>query len=258
MKNKKPKDNKINKKSDRALPFSKKFVGLLADEVAKTIVHYLPKFPKSKKNKPGRKIENAVLLDTSAIIDQRVFDVIKIGALSGTYIVLESILVELKHIADSSDMIKRERGRRGMEALDKLKKSKGIKFLIFSDAKEKSLGINNIREVDEKLVKAGNLLKARIITCDYNLEKRANILGVVAVNINTLANFLKVIAVPGDSLCVSIRHKGKDETQGVGYLDDGTMIVVENASSHIGNKLDITISRVIQTAAGRILFAKKD
>ena len=113
------------------------------------------------------------------------------------------------------------------------------------------------KEVDEKLIAIAKSRKGKIITCDYNLEKKASISGVVAVNVNTLANVLKVTAVPGESLHIKLQHKGKDITQGVGYLDDGTMIVVEHASMDLGKEVNVIVSRVIQTTAGRILFAKK-
>jgi uncharacterized protein YacL len=126
-------------------------------------------------------------------------------------------------------------------SLEKVKKAKGINLLVLSEDKEKSIGLDKLDEVDEKLIQAAKVNKGRLITCDYNLEKKGSISGVTAINMNTLANVLKVIAVPGETLHIKIQHKGKDITQGVGYLDDGTMIVVE----------------VIQTSAGRILFSKK-
>jgi uncharacterized protein YacL len=247
--------------SEKGIHFSPRFVGLLADEVARTVIRTLPSFGRSKKGKSkkknGKQLENAVFLDTSAIIDGRIFDVISLGLFRGLVVVLDSILLELKHIADSKDLVKRERGRKGLMLLEKVKKAKGIKLLVLSEEKEKNMGINRLTEVDEKLIQAAKLSKGRVITCDYNLEKKASIGGVTAININTLANVLKVIAVPGETLHIQIQHKGKDITQGVGYLDDGTMIVVENASYELGKELDVVVSRVIQTSAGRILFAKK-
>lgn len=246
--------------AERTIHFSPRLVGLLADEVAKTVVRTLPNFRRSqtgKKKKNGNKLENAIFLDTSAIIDGRIFDVINLGLFSGNVVVLESILLELKHIADSKDLVKRERGRKGLVSLEKVKKAKGIKLIVLSEDKEKSLGLDKLSEVDEKLIQAGKVSKGRIITCDYNLEKKGSIGGVVAINMNTLANVLKVIAVPGETLHINIQHKGKDITQGVGYLDDGTMIVVEQAANDLGKELDVVVSRVIQTSAGRILFSKK-
>lgn len=242
--------------------FSPPFIGLLAEEVAKTVAERLPGLlqrpsNKSKKKKDkSRKIENALFLDTSAIIDGRIFDVVNLGLVNGSVAILESILLELKHIADSQDTVKRERGRKGLEMLEKLKKIKWIKFLMLDLSEERQDNKKN-KEVDEKLIKTAKAYKGRIVTCDYNLEKKASIEGVLAVNVNALANCLKVKAVPGESVHVKIMHQGKDLTQGVGYLDDGTMIVIEDASSNLGETLDVVVSRIIQTSAGRILFAKK-
>lgn len=245
--------------SSKGIHFSPSFVGMLADEVAKTVARRMPPFRRTngKRKKKVNQFENSVFLDTSAIIDGRIFDVINLGLLKGNLVILESILLELKHIADSKDLVKRERGRKGLSMLDKVKKVKGIKLIALSDEKEKEMNLDKLKEVDEKLIQAAKLNKGRIITCDYNLEKKASIGGVTAINVNTLANVLKVIAVPGETLHIKIQHKGKDLTQGVGYLDDGTMIVVENASVYLGRELDVIVSRVIQTSAGRILFSKK-
>ena len=262
------KTNKVNKEetdpavrtSEKGIHFSPRFVGMLADEVAKTVARRLPPFRRSngaKKKKNNNNLENAIFLDTSAIIDGRVFDVIVLGLFRGYVVVLESILLELKHIADSKDLVRRERGRKGLVSLEAVKKAKDLKLVVLSEDKEKSMGQDKLQEVDEKLIQAAKVNKGRVITCDYNLEKKASIGGVTAINMNTLANVLKVIAVPGETLHISIQHKGKDLTQGVGYLDDGTMIVVENASQELGRELDVVVSRVIQTSAGRILFSKK-
>ena len=240
--------------ADRNIFFPPRVIGMIADEVAKTVIRRLPR---PKKRKKAKKIEHAIFLDTSAIIDGRIFDVIHLGLVQATFVILESILLELKHIADSQDIVKRERGRKGLALLEKLKKEKGIKVSLISEGQEKILGLNKIKEVDERLISASKLNKARVITCDYNLEKKASISGVIAINVNTLANVLKITAVPGESLHINIQHVGKDVTQGVGYLDDGTMIVVENANLDVGKAVDVIVSRVIQTTAGRILFAKK-
>ena len=245
--------------TDKGIHFSPRFIGMLADEVAKTVVRRLPPFRLSRrgKKKNNKSMENAVFLDTSAIIDGRVFDVISLGLFRGNVVILDSILLELKHIADSKDLVKRERGRKGLVSLEKVKKAKGIKLVVLSEDKEKTMDLDKLAEVDERLIQAAKHHKGRIITCDYNLEKKGSIGGVTAININTLANVLKVIAVPGETLHIKIQHKGKDLTQGVGYLDDGTMIVIENASLDLGKELDVVVSRVIQTSAGRILFSKK-
>lgn len=236
------------------------FVGNLADEIAKTLAARFPRGwqnraqkKKVKKAKNKKEAERAVFLDTSAIIDGRIFDVIDTGILNGFVIVPEFILLELKHIADSQDMVKRERGQRGLERLEKVKKSKFVKLLTLSgnDKTEK------LKEVDEKLLTMTKMYKGRLVTCDFNLEKKASVSGVTAINVHNLANKLKIIAVPGESLHVRLQHIGKDPTQGVGYLDDGTMIVVESASHDLDHFVNVVVSRVIQTSSGRMLFAKK-
>jgi uncharacterized protein YacL len=242
---------------DHVNPFSPKMIGMIADEVAKTLMKTLPRRRSSGKKKKPKKIENPIFLDTSAIIDGRVFDMISLKVFNGTFVLLESILLELKHIADSPEEIKKEKGRRGLSFLDKLKKTRGVKVEVISADKEKSLELDKVKEVDEKLIKASKIEKGKIITCDFNLEKKANISGVTAININTLANLLKVRAIPGEAFSIKLLHKGKDVTQGVGYFDDGTMVVVESASLDIGKTIEVKVSRVIQTTAGRILFAKK-
>jgi uncharacterized protein YacL len=246
--------------SRRAPVFSPKLIGALADEVSKTLITRLPNMlarqrKRRTSKKKTKKIENAIFLDTSAIVDGRIFDVIYLGLLNGIIVVPASILLELKHLADSQDMVKRERGRKGLEALEKLRKTKKIKVLVLSEENEKQY--QEEKEVDEQLIKIAKNYKGKIITCDYNLEKKASIENVTAININALANCLKVIAVPGEALHIKISHQGKETTQGVGYLDDGTMIVVEQGSDTVGKSIDVVVSRVIQTATGRILFAKK-
>lgn len=231
-----------------------KLVQALADEVAKNVMNRLPHIPRREpRQKKSQKIENAIFLDTSAIIDGRVFDIINMGVLIGTVMIPESILLELKHIADSQDVVKRERGRKGLALLDRLKKTSGVKVIHLPDKS----GQESPKEVDEKLIDIAKNYKGRLITCDYNLEKKASISGVLAININSLANHLKIKAVPGEALHIKILHAGKDPTQGVGYLDDGTMLVVEHAAEDVGEEVDVIVSRVIQTTAGRILFSKK-
>lgn len=237
-------------------------VTMLAEEIAKTMVERLPaiiptptsKRAPKKKQKPSH-IEHALFLDTSAIIDGRIFDLIDLGLLNGVYVVTDSILRELKYIADSQDAVRRERGRRGLERLEKLKKTKGIKMTVLSEEYDSNNGKPG--EIDERLIKAAKAQRGKIITCDYNLDKKANISGITAINVNAVANVLKVLAVPGEALHIKVQHIGKELTQGVGYLDDGTMIVVEEGAGIIGKTIDVVVSRVIQTATGRILFAKK-
>lgn len=233
--------------------FPRKLMAELANEVADMVIARIPySGRKTNKKKKQNGIEHALFLDTSAIIDGRIFGVIDSGLITGSVVVPESILLELKHIADSQDTVKRERGRNGLEFLDTLRKSKNARLIVLSEEEEKGR-----REVDEKLISLAKSKRGKIITCDYNLAKKANIEKVQAINVNELANFLKVRAVPGEAVHVKILHKGKDPTQGVGYLDDGTMIVVEQASNDLDKTLDVVVARVIQTSAGRILFAKK-
>lgn len=237
-----------------------RMVGVIADEVVKTMMQRLPHLVtrSSSKKKPPKvikKLEKAIFLDTSAIIDGRIFEVIRMGLLHDVIAVPEDILLELKHIADSQDTVKRERGRKGLERLEELKKQKGVQVIIATNPQEKKEVTQ--REVDERLISIAKSYHGKLITCDYNLEKKAAIQGVAAINVNALANALKVTAVPGESLHISVLHLGKEATQGVGYLDDGTMIVVEQGAGDLGTDVDVVVSRVIQTAAGRILFAKK-
>jgi len=246
--------------SEKRLPvFSPNIIGAIADEVSRTLITRLPSVMRSrarrKKVVKTKKIENAIFLDTSAIIDGRIFDVIYLGLLNGIIVITSHILLELKHLADTQNTVKRTRGRKGLEALEKLRKAKQIKVMVLSEDTNKQSAER--LEVDEQLIKAAKYHRGKIITCDYNLEKKASIENVTAVNINALANCLKAMAVPGESLHVKIAHLGKDKTQGVGYLDDGTMIVVEEGSDALNKELDVVISRIIQTATGRILFAKK-
>ncbi|MBI2430466.1 MAG: hypothetical protein HYV39_00375 [Candidatus Levybacteria bacterium] len=219
--------------------------------VVNRITYLVPKRKKKTKSRI-KSIERAVFLDTSAIIDGRIFDVIRLGLFLDVLAIPNEILLELKHIADSQDVVKRERGRKGLEMLEGLKKTKGIKVVVVPNE-----NLLQKKEVDETLISIAKKYNGRIITCDYNLEKKAAIQGVKAININALANHLKITAVPGEALHIKIQHPGKDISQGVGYLDDGTMVVVESGVSDVDRTIDVVVSRVIQTASGRILFAKK-
>jgi len=239
---------------DRGGFFHPNFMRAFADEVARLVIQRLPKRQSQKKQSSpkNKQIQNGFFLDTSAIIDGRVFDVIKLGLLSGVIVVPESVLLELKHIADSKDPIKKDRGRKGLEALAKIKRVKGIKVVILPTTKDKKVE----REVDEQLITITKANKGKLITCDYNLEKKASIQGITAINMHALAQKLKVAAIPGETIEVKIVHLGKDTTQGVGYLDDGTMVVVEHGSHLLGQAVTVKVIRVIQTATGKILFAR--
>lgn len=248
-------DDKKVAKVGRGLPAS--LAAALADEIVKRLPHVLAaRREKNQVKKKTKIIENGLFLDTSAIIDGRIFDIAVLGVLNGVVIIPESILLELKHIADSQDMVRRERGRSGLEALEKLKKTKKMKIVVLP-AEEQKVEKKKQKEVDEQLIDVAKKYKGKIFTCDYNLEKKASIHGVTAINMNALAQCLKISAVPGESLHIKVLHPGKDATQGVGYLDDGTMLVIEQGSVDVGKMVDVVVSRVIQTASGRILFAKK-
>lgn len=191
-----------------------------------------------------------ILLDTSVIIDGRVADVSKTGFLQGTLLVPNFILQELQHIADSSDTMRRNRGRRGLDILSLMQNESPIPVQITDmDATE-------VREVDSKLVSLARHLHCPIMTNDYNLNRVAELQGVRVLNVNDLANAIKVTYLPGEQLRVKMIQKGTEYDQGVGYLEDGTMVVVENGSHQIGNTLDATVTKVLQTSAGRMVFAK--
>jgi uncharacterized protein YacL len=193
-----------------------------------------------------------VLLDTSVIIDGRVADIAKTGFLPGILLIPRFVLNELQYIADSSDNLRRARGRRGMEVLAEIQKSPSIVVRI-SD-----IDVEGLREVDEKLVVLARQMKCPILTNDYNLNRIAELQGVSILNINELANAVKSIVLPGETLTISIIQEGKETNQGVGYMDDGTMVVIENGNKIIGQTKDVSVTKVLQTAAGRMIFAKPD
>lgn len=197
----------------------------------------------------GVSVHQPMILDTSAIIDGRILDIAKTSFLYGTILVPSFVLAELQQVADSADYLKRSRGRRGFEILDALKKIKGIRIEVWD--KEPVA-----KTVDDKLLKLAKNLHGRIITTDFNLNKVASISGVTVLNINDLANSLKTVAIPGEKLSVKVVHLGKDPTQGVGYLPDGTMIVVEDGANMVGKEIQTEVSRILQVSAGRMIFVR--
>lgn len=190
------------------------------------------------------------ILDTSVIIDGRIADVCKTGFVEGPLIIPEFVLEELRHIADSSDSLKRNRGRRGLDILNKIQKELQIEVKIVDTDFE------DIAEVDSKLVRLGQVLNGKIITNDFNLNKVSELQGVPVLNINELANAVKPVVLPGEEMVVQVIKEGKEMGQGVAYLDDGTMIVVDGGKKHIGETMDVMVTSVLQTAAGRMIFAK--
>lgn len=192
------------------------------------------------------------ILDTSVIIDGRILEIMKTGFFEGPIVIPEFVLVELRHIADSSDGLKRTRGRRGLDILNKIQMEYGIE--IYNTDSEKAL--KEIPEVDVKLLKLAQIMKGKVVTNDFNLNKVAVIKGVPVLNINELANALKPMVIPGENMTVTLIKQGKDRNQAIAYLDDGTMIVVEDGRKHIGQTVEIAVTSVIQTAAGRMIFGK--
>ena len=198
--------------------------------------------------KEGR--NGKILVDTSVIIDGRIADLTSTGFLEGTLVVPRFILDELRHIADSSDPLRRNRGRRGLEVLGRLRRDEKVTLDVMD------VGISNGDEVDSMLVQMARSMKAPILTTDYNLNRVAEFQGVQVLNVNELANALKAIVLPGEEMRVNIVQEGKEMGQGVAYLDDGTMVVVEGGKRYINAFHDVTVTRVLQTAAGRIIFAQ--
>ena len=195
-------------------------------------------------------LNRTILLDTSVIIDGRVSDIAKTGFLPGTLLIPRFVLNELQYIADSPDGLRRQRGRRGMEVLAELQKIPSILVRI-SD-----INAEGVREVDDKLVVLARQLKCPILTNDFNLNRIAELQGVTILNINELANAVKSVVLPAERMNLNIFQEGKEHDQGVGYMDDGTMVVVENGHNFIGEYKDVVVTKVLQTAAGRMIFAR--
>ena len=190
------------------------------------------------------------ILDTSVIIDGRISDICTTGFIEGPLVIPEFVLEELQHIADSSDGLKRNRGRRGLDILNKIQKEIDIEIIIHEKKFE------DVKEVDSKLLKLTQLMKGKIITNDYNLNKVAEVQGIEVLNINELANAVKPVVLPGEEMMVYVVKDGKEQQQGLAYLDDGTMIVVESGKKYIGKNIEVLVTSVLQTSAGKMIFAK--
>lgn len=222
------------------------------DELAKASGIF-KKFTFSKEKKPKIKPQvgaTSKVLDTSVIIDGRIFDILKTGFLEGTIIIPTFVLEELRHIADSSDSLKRTRGRRGLDLLNQIQKELPIPIEI----SEKDFP--SVNEVDMKLLKLAEEVKGKVITNDFNLNKVAEFQGVPVLNINELSNAIKPVVIPGEEMHLTVVKDGKENNQGVAYLDDGTMIVIEGGKRYLGEEVDVIVTSVLQTAAGRMIFAK--
>jgi uncharacterized protein YacL len=195
---------------------------------------------------------NTKVLDTSTIIDGRIADIAETGFLEGLLVVPEFVLRELQMVADSSDSSKRQRGRRGLDVLQRMRSNAQITIQITEE------DYPHIREVDLKLIELARQMEAKIVTNDFNLNKVAQVRGVPVLNINDLANSLRPVVLPGEKMRVVIMKEGKEYDQGVGYLDDGTMVVVDHARRLIGRTVEISVTSVLQTASGKMIFGKLD
>jgi uncharacterized protein YacL len=225
-------------------------VGVKKKEEVLSFFTFIPKLASREKSVRTIDRQKYKVLDTSVIIDGRIADICKTGFLEGVLIIPGFVLEELRHIADSSDVLKRNRGRRGLDILNLIRKDMEITVQIY----EKDY--DDITEVDSKLVRLAQELSGQIITNDYNLNKVAELQGVHVLNINELANALKPVVLPGEEMVVQVIKDGKESGQGIGYLDDGTMIVVDGGKKHIGQTIGVLVTSVLQTAAGRMIFAK--
>jgi uncharacterized protein YacL len=198
----------------------------------------------------GRQVRSPKILDTSVIIDGRIADICETGFLEGILIIPQFILKELQQIAGSSDSLKRNRGRRGLDILQRIQKNVDIEVRIVDNDFPK------IREVDAKLVALGKALRGKVLTNDYNLNKVAELQGVPVLNVNQLANAVKPVVLPGEIMHVYVMKEGKEYGQGVAYLDDGTMVVIDNARKYLGKTIEVAVTSVLQTTAGRMIFTR--
>ena len=193
-----------------------------------------------------------ILLDTSVIIDGRIADIARTGFLPGSLLIPHFVLNELQYIADSADSLRRQRGRRGMEVLATLQREPGIPVRITD------IDVEGVRDVDDKLVILARQMRCPILTNDFNLNRIAELQGVTILNINELANAVKSVLLPGEMLYVRVIQEGKESNQGVGYLEDGTMVVIENGRDFINHEVNVLVTKVLQTAAGRMIFARPE
>jgi len=215
------------------------------EEFAGFLARYLPGVQRT-----GNGAFREIVVDTSAIIDGRIGDVAATGFLQGTLVVPRFILDELRHIADSPETLRRNRGRRGLDVLSRLQKDGVVPVRVTDE------DFPDARDVDAKLIRLASKLKAPILTNDFNLNRIAELEDVKVLNVNSLANAVKVVILPGEEMAVRIIQEGKEAGQGVGFLDDGTMVVVEGGRRYLNEQLDVIVTRVLQTVAGRMIFAQ--
>jgi len=212
----------------------------------------LPHRGSSLEQDRGNLPSRTILMDTSVIIDGRILDIARTGFLHGALVIPRFVLAELQYVADSADGLRRQRGRRGLEVLAQLQKEPGIPIQITD------MDVEGTREVDDKLVILARQMKCAILTNDYNLNRVAELQGVSVLNINELANSVKAVMLPGEEITVNVIQEGREHGQGVGYLDDGTMVVVEDGDKFLHSKIEVTVTKVLQTAAGRMIFARPE
>lgn len=233
------------------------FTQALAREIVKNLTNIgqitTKRFRRPPTKKPPVLGEYPCIVDTSVLIDGRILPIVNSGFLIGTLVIPQIVLQEVQHISDSAEMLRRTKGRRGLEVVSKLKGQKinpGVKVKIVSD------DVSDTKEVDHKLIVLAKRWKVRLLTVDFNLAQLARAQGVKVLNVNDLAQALKLAIVPGEELSVKITHVGKEREQGVGYLSDGTMIVVDNAKDRVGMDVVIVVTKIHQTAAGQLFFAR--
>lgn len=205
------------------------------------------------KDIPAPEGENLILVDTSVLIDGRILPIVNSGFMAGTLLVPEFVLGEVQHIADSSDSLRRAKGRRGLEVINKLTTQKTNELVVTKIIKDDP---PDIKEVDHKLAALAKQWKTKLLTVDFNLAQLARAESIKVLNINDLANAIKLSLIPGEELAIKITHEGKERAQGVGYLPDGTMVVVEDARTKVGLDVMVVLSKVHQTAAGQLFFAR--
>lgn len=218
--------------------------------ISSGVSSFLKRWPQPER-KRRVKLQRPLILDTSAIIDGRIADIAKTGFLDGAFVVPSCILEELQKISDAKNRLKRNRGRRGLEILEELKKQE---FLPFRIIECRAL---NLERLDSELLKFAKKLKGKVVTTDYNLNKVAKVSGVKVLNVNELANMVKTVVLPGEELITTVIQKGKEKGQGVGYLPDGTMVVVEEGEDLIGQEVETVVERLFQTEAGRMIFVRR-
>ncbi len=224
----------------------------VSSEVTSQIIRFpRPNFPNFQPTPQvgSMSFTKPLILDTSAIIDGRILDIARTGFISGLILVPKFILTELQQVADSSDDLKRQRGRKGFEVVEELKKIKALRVEVWDKDQSGKF-------VDEKVINLAKGLHGKIITTDFNLNKLASISNIPVLNVNDLANAVKSISLPGERFEIKIMHLGKDKMQGVGYLNDGTMVVITDAADKIGKTVKVEVTKNIQTPAGRMIFAK--